>query len=180
MDPAVAWFQDEQKGPSQRTWDKIWGTVQEMENNKEAANSIDAPGGGGAVVVPAANPKTAKEMNMLLDRNGGPDASASRTPLGTRDATSNTGAPTGGSATTTANSSTTTPNNTNTSSSSGTTNGAERTYYNPSRRKAAASQLDTNRASTFNMNRYQQRLVGKHGGCPWRPACFKYGRGIVG
>lgn len=53
----------------------------------------------------------------------------------------------------------------------------ERSYYNPSRRKAA---LYENRASTYNLNRYQQKIIGKHNGCPWRPANFKYQPGVVG
>lgn len=118
MDPAVAWFQEEQNGPAKRLWLAIWDTIQEMDQTQQqAVNSIENN-----------NPKTAKEMNLIMDNNNGQ---------------------------------------------------TERTYYNPSRRKAAST-LDSNRASTFNMNRYQARLVGKHGGCPWRPSYFKYGRGVVG
>lgn len=53
----------------------------------------------------------------------------------------------------------------------------ERIYYNPSKRKG--STID-NKASTFNMNKYHGRLVGKHGGCPWRPPNIHYGRGVLG
>lgn len=53
----------------------------------------------------------------------------------------------------------------------------ERSYYNPSRRKAA---LYENRASTYNMNRYQNKIIGKHNGCPWRPAGFVYPPGVLG
>jgi hypothetical protein len=48
--------------------------------------------------------------------------------------------------------------------------------FNPTRRKGT----NDNKASTFNMNKYQAKLVGKHGGCPWRPANFQYARGIIG
>lgn len=165
MDPAVAWFQEEQKGPSQRTWDKIWGTVQQLEQSRDAATA-DAP--------PSQNPKTAKEMNMLNDRTtdaaAAAAATAMRQPLAARDV-SNNGI---------GNNATANHNNSNSTTTASNNPAAERTYYNPSRRKAATNQLDTNRASTWNMNRYQQRLVGKHGGCPWRPTGFKYGRGVLG
>lgn len=47
--------------------------------------------------------------------------------------------------------------------------------FNPTRRKGS-----DNKASTYNMNKYQAKLVGKHGGCPWRPPNFQYARGIIG
>lgn len=50
------------------------------------------------------------------------------------------------------------------------------TTFNPTRRKAT----NDNKASTYNMNKYTTRLVGKHGGCPWRPPNFNYSRGILG
>lgn len=121
MDPAVAWFQEEQNGPAKRLWLAIWETIQDMDQQTQQQQAVNSS-------IDNNNPKTAKEMNLIMDSNNGQ---------------------------------------------------TERTYYNPSRRKAAST-LDTNRASTFNMNRYQARLVGKHGGCPWRPDCCKYGRGVLG
>ena len=38
--------------------------------------------------------------------------------------------------------------------------------YNPTRKKAGST-ID-NKASTYNMNKLHARLVGMHGGCPWR------------
>lgn len=67
-------------------------------------------------------------------------------------------------------------NNSNMNSNSGQT---ERIYYNPSRRKAGST-LDSNRASTYNMNRNEHKLTGIHGGCPWRPYNHVYGRGVLG
>lgn len=52
---------------------------------------------------------------------------------------------------------------------------AEKTF-NPTRRKGT----NDNKASTFNMNKYQAKLVGKHGGVPWRPSNFQYSRGTIG
>lgn len=49
--------------------------------------------------------------------------------------------------------------------------------FNPTRRKGSTND---NKASTYNMNKYQAKLVGKHGGCPWRPSNFQYARGIIG
>lgn len=34
MDPAIAWFQEEQEGPSKRLWLGIWETIQEMEQQQ--------------------------------------------------------------------------------------------------------------------------------------------------
>lgn len=58
-----------------------------------------------------------------------------------------------------------------------TTNSTERSYYNPSRRKTTVYE---NRASTYNMNRYKNKIIGKHNGCPWRPPNFEYGPGVLG
>jgi hypothetical protein len=49
--------------------------------------------------------------------------------------------------------------------------------FNPTRRKGSTND---NKASTYNMNKYQAKLVGKHGGCPWRVSNFQYARGIIG
>lgn len=71
-------------------------------------------------------------------------------------------------------------NNVNTNNN-GSTNNNNNTFpadktFNPTRRKAT----NDNKASTYNMNKYSMRLVGKHGGCPWRPPNFNYSRGIIG
>lgn len=117
MDPAIAWFQEEQTGPAKKAWLAIWETIQEMDQT-QAVTSIDNN-----------NTKTAKELNIIMENH-----------------------------------------------SSGQT---ERIYYNPSRRKAGST-LDSNRASTYNMNRNEQKLTGIHGGCPWRPYNYIYGRGVLG
>lgn len=117
MDPAIAWFQEEQRGPAKKAWLAIWETIQEMDQT-QAVTGLDNN-----------NAKTAKEMNIMMDN-----------------------------------------------SNSGQT---ERIYYNPSRRKAGST-LDSNRASTYNMNRNEHKLTGIHGGCPWRPFNHVYGRGVLG
>lgn len=127
MDPAVAWFQEEQNGPAKRIWLAIWETMQELDQTQPAVTSLDNN-----------NHKNAKDCNLIMDNNNG----------------------NGG--------------------SNGNNGGQiERTYYNPSRRKAGST-LDSNKASTFNMNRQMGKLIGKHGGCPWRPMFYKYGRGVLG
>lgn len=35
MDPAIAWFQEEQEGPSKRLWLSIWETIQEVEMEQQ-------------------------------------------------------------------------------------------------------------------------------------------------
>lgn len=127
MDPAVAWFQEEQDGPAKRIWMAIWDTISEMDHsNQTAVNHVNNNNNNLEYHPPhqTSTPnigKSNKDM-ILIDTN-------------------------------------------------------ERTYYNPSKRKG--STID-NKASTFNMNKYHTRLVGKHGGCPWRPPNVRYGRGVIG
>lgn len=35
MDPAIAWFQEEQEGPSKKLWLAIWETIQELEMEQQ-------------------------------------------------------------------------------------------------------------------------------------------------
>jgi hypothetical protein len=71
---------------------------------------------------------------------------------------------------------TTTTNNNNNIINNNNNNNNNSFPVNPTRRKAT----NDNKASTYNMNKYSMRLIGKHGGCPWRPANFQYSRGIIG
>lgn len=48
-------------------------------------------------------------------------------------------------------------------------------YFNPARRKA-----NDNRASTFNLNKNHDALIGEYGGCPWRLPNYNYKPGILG
>uniref|UniRef100_A0A1B0DDQ2 Uncharacterized protein n=2 Tax=Phlebotomus papatasi TaxID=29031 RepID=A0A1B0DDQ2_PHLPP len=118
MDPAVAWFQEEQDGPAKRIWQQIWDTFSEMDGNTAVSTLIERQQSKG---------ETPHESNGGAGGGGGT---------------------------------------------------LERNYYNPSRRKAGST-LD-NKASTYNMNKFHERLVGKHGGCPWRPHKFIYERGVAG
>uniref|UniRef100_A0A1B0EV04 Uncharacterized protein n=1 Tax=Lutzomyia longipalpis TaxID=7200 RepID=A0A1B0EV04_LUTLO len=127
MDPAVAWFQEEQNGPAKRIWMQIWDTIAEMDHNST--------------------------VTAVVERQPPPPPSI-KGESGSETTNGSSGSGTGGSST------------------------LERNYYNPSRRKAGST-LD-NKASTYNMNKFQERLVGKHGGCPWRPHKFTYGRGVIG
>lgn len=124
MDPAIAWFQEEQRGPAKKAWLAIWETIQEMDQT-QAVTGIDNNNG-----------KPSKDVNMMMD-------------------------------------------NSNSHSNSNSGGQTERVYYNPSRRKAGST-LDSNRASTYNMNRNEYKLTGIHGGCPWRPHNHVYGRGVLG
>lgn len=56
-------------------------------------------------------------------------------------------------------------------------NGESRTnnYFNPARRK-----INDNRASTFNLNKNHDALIGAYGGCPWRVLDYNYKPGILG
>lgn len=48
-------------------------------------------------------------------------------------------------------------------------------YFNPARRK-----VNDNRASTFNLNKNHDALIGEYGGCPWRIPNYSYKPGILG
>ncbi|XP_013197542.1 non-canonical poly(A) RNA polymerase protein Trf4-1 [Amyelois transitella] len=48
-------------------------------------------------------------------------------------------------------------------------------YFNPARRK-----MNDNRASTFNLNKNHDALIGEFGGCPWRIPNYMYKPGILG
>ncbi|XP_068625000.1 non-canonical poly(A) RNA polymerase protein Trf4-1-like [Battus philenor] len=48
-------------------------------------------------------------------------------------------------------------------------------YFNPARRKA-----NDNRASTFNLNKNHDALIGEYGGCPWRLPNYNYKPGVLG
>lgn len=48
-------------------------------------------------------------------------------------------------------------------------------YFNPARRK-----MNDNRASTFNLNKNHDALIGEYGGCPWRIPNYNYKPGILG
>lgn len=74
------------------------------------------------------------------------------------------------------NNSDTKSNDSNTSNNNFSVEGSLKSF-NPTRRKGSSND---NKASTYNMNKYQARLVGKFGGCPWRPIQYHYARGIVG
>ncbi|XP_037873951.1 non-canonical poly(A) RNA polymerase protein Trf4-1 isoform X1 [Bombyx mori] len=48
-------------------------------------------------------------------------------------------------------------------------------YFNPARRK-----VNDNRASTFNLNKNHDALIGEYGGCPWRIPNYAYKPGVLG
>ncbi|GBP87235.1 Non-canonical poly(A) RNA polymerase protein Trf4-1 [Eumeta japonica] len=49
-------------------------------------------------------------------------------------------------------------------------------YFHPARRKPP----NDNRASTFNLNKNRDALIGEYGGCPWRIPHYNYQPGVVG
>lgn len=177
MDPAVAWFQEEQEGPAKRVWMGIWETMAELdppltipvENQKpqragtEKPNRgvgenrlINAVGGGGG---DDHHNHHHHHSNALTENNNNNNNS------------NNNGGGGGGGAGN--------GNNTPTTGGGGTilVNNNEKNY-NPTRKKAGST--GDNKASTYNMNKQHHRLIGAHGGCPWRPPGYKYKRGILG
>uniref|UniRef100_A0A182FQD5 Uncharacterized protein n=2 Tax=Anopheles albimanus TaxID=7167 RepID=A0A182FQD5_ANOAL len=222
MDPAVAWYQEEQDGPSKAVWMRIWETNADLcgslyPNYGPGSNGPDglkaSRGGsasdqhhahhgseGGATVAGGA---TTNSTGIALEGSvGSKEKECGVNNSSTNHTSSNNNVSPGnnnnnsGHAITNAS---TTP-----SSNCAMTTGAPETgggggngsviagiggkggalvgnekNYNPVRKKLG-SMMSENKASTFNMNKQQQRLIGVHGGCPWRPPNFKYGRGIIG
>uniref|UniRef100_A0AAG5CPQ5 polynucleotide adenylyltransferase n=1 Tax=Anopheles atroparvus TaxID=41427 RepID=A0AAG5CPQ5_ANOAO len=248
MDPAVAWYQEEQEGPSMAVWLRIWETNTELyslnanygpgSNNGGGPESLKGSRGsavGGGEQINNNNSSSLQQPSPGGgEGNGKGSSSNTSTGTGAPNAGSATLPSTGGNAPGTTgggggngiNLSTTvgansgsnsgnvsSSNNTNNSSvpsSISATNGgggemmtggnggsggqnapgkvgsgttalvsSSEKNYNPVRKKLGSMMTD-NKASTFNMNKQQHRLIGVHGGCPWRPSGFKYGRGIVG
>uniref|UniRef100_A0A182LZV8 polynucleotide adenylyltransferase n=1 Tax=Anopheles culicifacies TaxID=139723 RepID=A0A182LZV8_9DIPT len=252
MDPAVAWLQEEQNGPSKQVWMRIWesnsdlygqlhtnygpgsnngqetlkgpssrggtlGSGDQKQHDLQFNNSISGNNNGvGNHQLPSpANESTGKNNN-----SNGPNTGASTVNGGNggNALLSNSNSILNGNNNNNVVNATTAPGNGNGGNNStsnncnnnvcGTTNGELTTgsgngctnnnnnskggcgtgtgglvsnekNYNPVRKKLGSMMTD-NKASTFNMNKQQQRLIGIHGGCTWRPPNFKYGRGIIG
>lgn len=186
MDPAVAWFQEEQEGPAKRVWMGIWETMAELdppltvpvENQKPqragtekanrggGENRLIGGGGGGAGDDSHHHPNhhhhhhgSALSENNSNNNNNNNNSNNSNNNTGNGGNNGNNG------------------NNTPTGGGTILVNSNEKNY-NPTRKKTGST-ID-NKASTYNMNKQHSRLIGIHGGCPWRPPNFKYGRGILG
>ncbi|XP_053669250.1 terminal nucleotidyltransferase 4B [Anopheles marshallii] len=246
MDPAVAWYQEEQDGPSKLVWMRIWETNSDLygplhanygpgsNNGQETLKGPASRGGGTGDQKPhdllQFNNSNSGNNNGIGNHqqpspaieSAGKNISNSSNNTGTTTANSgNAGnggnAPLSNSSILNANNNNAVNasvpgngnggnNNSNNNVSGGTTNGELTTgggngctnnnnnkggcgtgtglvssekNYNPVRKKLGSMMTD-NKASTFNMNKQQHRLIGVHGGCPWRPPNFKYGRGIIG
>ncbi|XP_058445784.1 non-canonical poly(A) RNA polymerase protein Trf4-1-like [Malaya genurostris] len=188
MDPAVAWFQEEQEGPAKRMWMSIWETMAELdppltvpvENLKPQRAGTEKSnrgggGGGGENRIIGGGGGTGDDShhhvnhhhhhhhhgNALSENNNNNNNSNTSNISGNgnnNNGNNGNNTPTGGGGTILVN------NN--------------EKNYNPTRKKAGST-VD-NKASTYNMNKQHLRLIGIHGGCPWRPPTFKYGRGIIG
>lgn len=180
MDPAVAWYQEEQEGPAKYQWMKIWETMSELnppltapvENQKPQRAGTEKPnrgienrlivaagggvGGGGGGDDHHHHHHHLHHTNALSENNNNNNNSNSN-----NNNNNGNNTPTGG------------------GNGGGTilVNNNEKNY-NPTRKKAGST-VD-NKASTYNMNKQPMRLIGVHGGCPWRPTNYKYGRGILG
>ncbi|XP_053697857.1 non-canonical poly(A) RNA polymerase protein Trf4-1-like [Sabethes cyaneus] len=192
MDPAVAWFQEEQEGPAKRMWMGIWETMSELdppltvpaENQKPqragveksnrgggggGENRIIAGNGGGGVggVGGGGGDDSHHHSNHHHHHHHG--SALSENNNNNNNNSNNIGNGNGNNG-----------NNTPTGGGGGTilVNNSNEKNFNPTRKKAGST-VD-NKASTYNMNRQHGRLIGTHGGCPWRPPTFKYGKGIIG
>lgn len=173
MDPAVAWFQEEQEGPAKRVWMGIWETMAELDPPLTIPVENQKPQRAGTE-----KPNRGVGENRLINAVGGGGGgggddhhhhhhSNALTENNNNNNNSNNGGTGNG-------------NNTPTTGGGGGTilvNNNEKNY-NPTRKKAGST--GDNKASTYNMNKQHHRLIGAHGGCPWRPPGYKYKRGILG
>uniref|UniRef100_A0A8W7PMH9 polynucleotide adenylyltransferase n=1 Tax=Anopheles coluzzii TaxID=1518534 RepID=A0A8W7PMH9_ANOCL len=152
MDPAVAWYQEEQDGPAKHTWMRIWESNSDLYGPLHANYGPGSNNGQEGLKGPGGARGELKQFDLPLGNTGN-----------SGNNNNNNGAGGGGGGTGTG---------------GGLVSSSEKNY-NPVRKKLG-SMMTENKASTFNMNKQQQRLTGVHGGCPWRPPNFKYGRGIIG
>uniref|UniRef100_A0A182N5U9 Uncharacterized protein n=1 Tax=Anopheles dirus TaxID=7168 RepID=A0A182N5U9_9DIPT len=254
MDPAVAWYQEEQDGPSKVVWMRIWETNSDLYgslhanygpgNNNNGQDSLKVPptsrgiagagdqqynnnansgnntngsnlqqsspamegvgknSSGGTMAGATINNgnagngggNAALSNSSTLNGSGNNNSNGANTPTtpggGNNNTTNNNNSGNNVSSSTTANCEMITGGNggngggPNMVGKGGCGTGigglvSNEKNYNPVRKKLGSMMTD-NKASTFNMNKQHQRLIGVYGGCPWRPPNFKYGRGIIG
>lgn len=189
MDPAVAWYQEEQEGPAKYQWMKIWETMSELnppltvpaENQKPQRVGPEKTNRGGVGGI---------ENRLIVAAGGGVGGGGGDDHHHHHHHHHHTNAL---SENNNNNSNNNNNNNNNNNGGNGNGNNGNNTptggggtilvnsnekNYNPTRKKAGST-VD-NKASTYNMNKQHMRLIGVHGGCPWRPPNCKYGRGIIG
>lgn len=252
MDPAVAWYQEEQDGPSKLVWMRIWETNSDLygpvhanygPGNGNGQETLKGPSSRGGTL--GAGDQKQHDLQFNNSNSGNNNGIGNhQQPSPVIESTGKISNSNGSNTVTTtvtsgnvgnaalSNSSILNGNNNNVvnaagpgngnggnnnsnsncnNTGGGVTNGAELTTgggngctnnnnnnmvgkggcgtgtglvsneknYNPVRKKLGSMMTD-NKASTFNMNKQHHRLIGVHGGCPWRPPNFKYGRGIIG
>lgn len=185
MDTAVAWLQDEQSGPAKKMWLNIWeennSEMQQLELQQQQQQNV-------AVTNPNSNMTSASSLDNTNSKPNSKVGDRSNQSSSSSPPPSATTPPNSASASTnTTAASATTPDkeggvqavghNQQHSSNNG-TQPVDRNVFNPTIRRKV--EKNENKASTHNMNKYHQKLVGKYGGCPWREKSFNYGRGIIG
>lgn len=197
MDAAVAWLQEEQLGPAKDTWLNIWETNNEIhlqqQQQQQQTMAVTNPSNHNNNASLDSHTTNNNNSNKTNNSDGGTimqqQAMPSSSPLADQTAT------------TTAKN----PSKTDTSSVGGDTtpvvsangpgggggggvglhpqnqhngNPMLDRAYNPTRRKLPEKY--ENKASTYNMNKYQQKLIRKYNGCPWRQKNKKYSPGVLG
>lgn len=193
MDAAVAWLQEEQLGPAKDTWINIWETNNEIhqleQQQQQQTMAVTNPNSNNSSLEAntntTANKTTTNNSNKTNSDAGTimqsqPLVPSSSPPIDTAVATKTTS---------TAAQEDTTP----VVSANGPGHVPQQPHhhpqgqngnpmldraYNPTRRKLPEKY--ENKASTYNMNKYQQKLIRKYNGCPWRQKNKKYSPGILG
>lgn len=204
MDAAVAWLQEEQLGPAKDTWLNIWETNNEIHqleqqqqqqtmavtnpnknNNNNNHSSLDSSttttttnhtnnsnktsGGDSGASMPAQQqPSSTPPIDSVVAATTkNPSSAAPATAEDTTPVVSANGPGGGGGHQALQH-----------SHQNGSGNPMLDRAYNPTRRKLPEKY--ENKASTYNMNKYQQKLIRKYNGCPWRQKNKKYSPGILG
>jgi hypothetical protein len=169
MDLAVAWYQEEQEGEAKRLWSNIWDTAEMVRFNFIIICLEFLRINSSCILLASAsiaknNIALALPCDLQIYKFSFLQEFQQQLLQQQQQQLANSS---------NGNNSDTKSNDSNTSNN----NFPIEKTFNPTRRKGSTND---NKASTYNMNKYQAKLVGKHGGCPWRPVNFHYGRGIIG
>lgn len=190
MDAAVAWLQEEQLGPAKDTWINIWETNNEIhqleQQQQQQTMAVTNPNSNSSSL--EANKTTTNNNNSNKTNSDAgtimqsqPPVPSSSPPIDTAVATKNpsSAVPEDTTPVVSANGPGHVPQQPPHHHPQGQNgNPMLDRAYNPTRRKLPEKY--ENKASTYNMNKYQQKLIRKYNGCPWRQKNKKYSPGILG
>lgn len=191
MDAAVAWLQEEQLGPAKNTWLNIWETNNEIYQLEQQQTMAVTNNNNTNISNASLDSNTTHNNNNNSNKTneGAPSMQAQPVPSSSPPIEGGKGhhhhshsSKAGGGDASSAVEDTTPVVSANGPGGGGGGHGGGNPMldraYNPTRRKLPEKY--ENKASTYNMNKYQQKLIRKYNGCPWRQKNKKYSPGILG